>query len=123
MEQAREKGFLGKNIFGSGYDFDIRIKAGAGAFVCGEETALIASLEGERGMPRLKPPSLQKRILAEADQYQQRRKLRQRTVDHRQRRISFRRYGYGKIKRYQGICSGRKDQEGRTGRGCLWDCR
>ncbi len=53
---ARDKGFLGKNIFGSGYDFDLRIKAGAGAFVCGEETALIASLEGERGMPRLKPP-------------------------------------------------------------------
>lgn len=56
MAQAREKGFLGKNLFGSGWDFDIRIKAGAGAFVCGEETALIASLEGERGMPRLKPP-------------------------------------------------------------------
>ncbi|MDO4485317.1 MAG: NADH-quinone oxidoreductase subunit NuoF [Bacillota bacterium] len=56
MDQAREKGFLGKNILGSGFDFDLRIKAGAGAFVCGEETALIASLEGERGMPRLKPP-------------------------------------------------------------------
>ena len=56
MAQAREKGYLGKDIFGSGYNFDIRIKAGAGAFVCGEETALIASLEGERGMPRLKPP-------------------------------------------------------------------
>ena len=56
MAQAREKGFLGKNIFNSGFDFDLRIKAGAGAFVCGEETALIASLEGERGMPRLKPP-------------------------------------------------------------------
>lgn len=56
MAQAREKGFLGKNIFESGFDFDLRIKAGAGAFVCGEETALIASLEGERGMPRLKPP-------------------------------------------------------------------
>lgn len=56
MEQAREKGFLGKNIFGTSYNFDMRIKAGAGAFVCGEETALIASLEGERGMPRLKPP-------------------------------------------------------------------
>ncbi|MCQ2551471.1 MAG: NADH-quinone oxidoreductase subunit NuoF [Clostridia bacterium] len=56
MAQAREKGYLGKNLFGSGWDFDIRIKAGAGAFVCGEETALIASLEGERGMPRLKPP-------------------------------------------------------------------
>ena len=54
--QARERGFLGKNIFGTGFDFDLRIKAGAGAFVCGEETALIASLEGERGMPRLKPP-------------------------------------------------------------------
>ncbi|MCG8484920.1 MAG: NADH-quinone oxidoreductase subunit NuoF [Clostridia bacterium] len=56
IEQAREKGFLGKDILGTGYDFDMRIKAGAGAFVCGEETALIASLEGERGMPRLKPP-------------------------------------------------------------------
>ncbi|MGG6555299.1 UNVERIFIED_CONTAM: 4Fe-4S binding protein [Blautia caecimuris] len=56
MAQAREKGYLGKNLFGTGFDFDIRIKAGAGAFVCGEETALIASLEGERGMPRLKPP-------------------------------------------------------------------
>ncbi|MFZ5969506.1 MAG: NADH-ubiquinone oxidoreductase-F iron-sulfur binding region domain-containing protein [Bacillota bacterium] len=57
IEQAREKGFLGKNIFGRyGFDFEMRIKAGAGAFVCGEETALIASLEGERGMPRLKPP-------------------------------------------------------------------
>ncbi|MDR2616152.1 MAG: NADH-quinone oxidoreductase subunit NuoF [Oscillospiraceae bacterium] len=56
IEQARARGYLGKNLFGSGFDFDIYIKAGAGAFVCGEETALIASLEGERGMPRLKPP-------------------------------------------------------------------
>ncbi len=56
MDQARKKGFLGKNLFGTSFSFDIRIKAGAGAFVCGEETALIASLEGERGMPRLKPP-------------------------------------------------------------------
>ncbi|MDN5332591.1 MAG: NADH-quinone oxidoreductase subunit [Tepidanaerobacteraceae bacterium] len=56
IAQARERGFLGKNIMGTGFSFDINIKAGAGAFVCGEETALIASLEGERGMPRLKPP-------------------------------------------------------------------
>jgi NADH-quinone oxidoreductase subunit F len=56
ISQARQKGLLGKSIFGTGFDFDIRIKAGAGAFVCGEETALLASLEGERGMPRLKPP-------------------------------------------------------------------
>jgi len=56
IEQAREKGILGHNIFGSSFTFDIIVKQGAGAFVCGEETALIASLEGERGMPRLKPP-------------------------------------------------------------------
>lgn len=56
IDQAKEKGYLGKNILGSNFSFDLRIKAGAGAFVCGEETALIASLEGERGMPRLKPP-------------------------------------------------------------------
>ncbi|GHV40730.1 NADH-quinone oxidoreductase subunit F [Clostridia bacterium] len=56
VNQAREKGFLGENIKGTGMSFDIKIKMGAGAFVCGEETALIASLEGERGMPRLKPP-------------------------------------------------------------------
>lgn len=56
IKQAEESGYLGKNIFGSAFSFSLRIKAGAGAFVCGEETALIASLEGERGMPRLKPP-------------------------------------------------------------------
>ena len=56
LKQAREQGLLGNNLLGSGFSFDIRIKAGAGAFVCGEETALIASLEGDRGMPRLKPP-------------------------------------------------------------------
>jgi len=56
IKQAREAGYLGASLFGTDFRFDIRIKAGAGAFVCGEETALIASLEGERGMPRLKPP-------------------------------------------------------------------
>ena len=56
IEQARELGLLGKNIFGTGFDFDIEIRLGAGAFVCGEETALIASIEGRRGMPTPKPP-------------------------------------------------------------------
>lgn len=56
IKQANEKGFLGSNILDTDFSFQIRIKQGAGAFVCGEETALIASLEGERGMPRLKPP-------------------------------------------------------------------
>jgi NADH-quinone oxidoreductase subunit F len=54
--QARKKGYLGENILGSGFSFDIKIKEGAGAFVCGEETALIASIEGRRGMPRFRPP-------------------------------------------------------------------
>lgn len=56
IAQAKEYGLLGKNIFGSGFDFDIEIRLGAGAFVCGEETALIASIEGGRGMSRNKPP-------------------------------------------------------------------
>jgi NADH-quinone oxidoreductase subunit F len=56
IDAAREKGFLGKDILGSGFDFDIKIKQGAGAFVCGEETALFASIEGKRGMPRIRPP-------------------------------------------------------------------
>lgn len=56
IKSARESGLLGDSILNSSFCFDIRIKQGAGAFVCGEETALIASLEGERGMPRLKPP-------------------------------------------------------------------
>ena len=56
IDQAREKGILGRNIFGSDFSFDIKVKEGAGAFVCGEETALIASIEGERGMPRIRPP-------------------------------------------------------------------
>ena len=56
IRQAEEHGFLGDRLFGTDYSYHLRIKAGAGAFVCGEETALIASLEGQRGMPRLKPP-------------------------------------------------------------------
>ncbi len=56
MKQAREYGLLGKDILGSGFDFDIEIRLGAGAFVCGEETALLASIQGERGMPKPRPP-------------------------------------------------------------------
>lgn len=56
IREAEEKGYLGENILGTSFSCKMRIKAGAGAFVCGEETALIESLQGERGMPRLKPP-------------------------------------------------------------------
>ena len=56
LDQARKYGLLGKNILGSGHDFDIEIRLGAGAFVCGEETALLTSIEGHRGEPRPRPP-------------------------------------------------------------------
>lgn len=56
IDEARELGLLGKNIFDSGFDFDLHIRLGAGAFVCGEETALITSIEGNRGEPRPRPP-------------------------------------------------------------------
>src|SRR5699024_4521686 len=56
INQARDYGLLGEDIFGSGFNFDIEIKLGAGAFVCGEETALMTSIEGNRGEPRPRPP-------------------------------------------------------------------
>ncbi|HUD70442.1 MAG TPA: NADH-quinone oxidoreductase subunit NuoF [Dongiaceae bacterium] len=56
IAEAYQKGFLGKNILGSGYDLDVLVYRGAGAYICGEETALLESLEGKRGLPRLKPP-------------------------------------------------------------------
>ena len=56
LKAAKEKGYLGEKLFGTDFNFKIKVKLGAGAFVCGEETALIASIEGERGMPRAKPP-------------------------------------------------------------------
>jgi NADH:ubiquinone oxidoreductase subunit F (NADH-binding) len=56
IAQAKEAGLLGKNILGTGFDFDLEIYQGAGAFVCGEETALMTSIEGKRGMPRPRPP-------------------------------------------------------------------
>src|SRR5450830_567489 len=56
IAQAEARGLLGDNVFGTGFEFHVELKEGAGAFVCGEETALLASIEGRRGMPRLRPP-------------------------------------------------------------------
>ena len=56
IDQERKYGILGKKIFGTDFNFDVEIRLGAGAFVCGEETALIESIEGKRGQPRVKPP-------------------------------------------------------------------
>lgn len=59
IREAYEAGLIGKNACGSGYDFDVFVVRGAGAYICGEETALIESIEGKQGKPRLKPPSPQ----------------------------------------------------------------
>ena len=76
---AAQWGLLGKNILGSGFDFDLEIRLGAGAFVCGEETALIHSIEGERGQPRVRPPyPTEQRPVGQTHGHQQRGDLRQR---------------------------------------------
>ena len=86
IEQAREYGLLGDNILGRGFKFDIEIVEGAGAFVCGEETALIASLEGHAGRPRPRPPfPAQKGLWGKPDEHQQRRNLVQHCPDRHQR--------------------------------------
>ena len=56
LAEARQAGVIGANVFGSGFDFDIEMRLGAGAYICGEETALLESIEGKRGLPRIKPP-------------------------------------------------------------------
>ena len=109
--QAREYGLLGKNIFGTDFNFDLEIRLGAGAFVCGEETALLTSIEGKRGEPRPRPPfPAVKGLLDEADHCST-------TLKHT--RIYVRlsstvltgsaSIGYGKEQGYKGIRSRRKD--------------
>ena len=56
LAEARQAGVIGANVFGSGFNFDIEMRLGAGAYICGEETALLESIEGKRGLPRIKPP-------------------------------------------------------------------
>jgi len=82
IERARAAGYLGERILGTDFSFDIQLKIGAGAFVCGEETALIASIEGKRGMPRPGPLPGGAGGLRQAHQHQQRGDLRQRARHH-----------------------------------------
>ena len=85
IDQAREVGLLGKNILGTGFDFDMELRLGAGAFVCGEETALMTSIDGKRGEPRPRPPfPATDRYLRQAHCPQQRRDLCQYPADHTQ---------------------------------------
>ena len=85
IDQAREVGLLGKNILGTGFDFDMELRLGAGAFVCGEETALMTSIDGKRGEPRPRPPfPTTAGYLRQAHRPQQRRDLCQYPADHTQ---------------------------------------
>ena len=71
IQQANAYGLLGENIFGTDFSFDLEVRQGAGAFVCGEETALIASIEGKRGEPRPRPPfPAVRRLIWKTDQHQ-----------------------------------------------------
>ena len=109
MEQAREYGLLGKNIFGTDFSFDIDIRLGAGAFVCGEETALMASIEGKRGEPR--PPSAfpgGKGPVWQAHHPQQRGNLRQYSSDHLNTVPNgYASMGTEEVQGHQGLCAGR----------------
>ena len=87
IDQAKEYGLLGENIFGTGFNFNLEIRLGAGAFVCGEETALMTSIEGKRGEPRPRPPfPAVKGLFGQPHYSEQRRDLRQRGADHTQGR-------------------------------------
>ncbi len=87
VNEARAKGYLGTNILGTGFDCEIVVHAGAGAYICGEETALLDSLEGRRGQPRLKPPfPAVAGLYASPDRGQQRRDHLQRRADRARRR-------------------------------------
>lgn len=68
IREAYDGGFLGKNILGSGFDHDMDVYSGAGAYICGEETGMISSLEGKKGQPKLKPPSLRYRAIWQSPQ-------------------------------------------------------
>ena len=116
IEQAREYGLLGENILGRGFDFDIHLVEGAGAFVCGEETALIASLEGKAGRPRPRPPFPgAEGPLRQAHQHQQRRDLVQHRAHRRQGPGLVHRNRQPQERRHQGLLAGGQGEEHRPG--------
>ena len=111
LDESRKVGLLGKDIMGSGFDFDLEIRLGAGAFVCGEETALIASIEGERGQPGLRPPyPVETRPVGQAHVHQQRRDLRQHQRHRQFRRRVVRAHRHGRERRHQGVRPGREGE-------------
>ena len=101
LEEAYAAGLLGKNILGSGVDFDLHMFVGAGAYICGEETALLESLEGKPGKPRFKPPFPGEfRPVRQTDHHQQHPELRLGAHDHAQGRGVVRRPRAGEFRRH-----------------------
>lgn len=116
IDQAHEYGLLGKNIFETGFDFDIQLRLGAGAFVCGEETALLTSIEGNRGEPRPRPPVPGGQgLIWQADHPEQRGNLREHLPDYPKGRGLVQFCRHGKIQGHQGIRARRQNQAYRPG--------
>ena len=108
IKQAKELGLLGETSSAPSFAFEIHINRGAGAFVCGEETALIASIEGERGFPRVRPPlTVVKRPVQQAHRPEQCRDLCKRTVHHQPRRRVVQESRQTRQLGYKGVCADR----------------
>ena len=103
LAQARAAGFLGKNILGSDFEFELFAHHGYGAYICGEETALLESLEGKKGQPRFKPPFRLVRPVRQTDHHQQYRNLRFRAVYRPRRRSGVCRQRHSECRRYQTV--------------------
>ena len=117
LAECERRGWLGERLLGSDYPLRISIKEGAGAFVCGEETALIASVEGRRGMPRLRPPFPGAvRPVGQAHAHQQRRDAGDGAVDHPPRRGGLRRHRHRDQQRHEGVRPGGQGPPGRADR-------
>ncbi len=115
LNEAYDHGAVGADIFGSGFSVDVVVHPGAGAYICGEETALLESLEGKRGFPRIKPPYFPAvdRPLRRADRGQQRRDHVEHPMDHHQRRRRLRRPRGGSLDRDPALRPGRPRAQSR----------
>ena len=121
ITEMRELRLLGENILGSDFSFDIKIKEGAGAFVCGEETALMASIEGKRGMPRTRPPfPAVSGSVGQADRHQQRGNPGHPAQYPAQRRGMVCAVRHGDLQGHQDLQPGRQGQAHRTDRSARW---
>jgi len=117
VARLREIGLLGSNILGTGLNFDLEIKEGAGAFVCGEETAMIASIEASAARPGPAAVPGPERLVGQIDHDQQRRDAGQHPADLPEGWEWFAGAGHGEEQGYQGLRAGRQGQEHRAGRG------